>query len=42
VWTNAVPREQIPKAKVVAGRNQPGPIFLHRIFRGISNMMYET
>lgn len=35
----AVAMETMPKAREVAGRNQPGPIHLQRTVAGISNRM---
>jgi hypothetical protein len=32
-WVNAVATEQIPKPRVVAGKNQPGPIHLQAIYK---------
>jgi hypothetical protein len=42
LFTKAVPIDAIPNSSVVAGKNQPGPIHLHRIFAGISQTMYGT
>jgi hypothetical protein len=41
LWTKAVATLTMPKAREVAGRNQPGPIHLQQTVAGISKMMYE-
>jgi hypothetical protein len=35
LWTKAVPSEQMPKPKEIAGIYQPGPMTLQRMFEGI-------